>query len=93
MQPYISLLKGDIEEVVRILRDIIRKREEDIEEFDNIPEVQVSGRSVNRVPVNSTDIVPSDRAGDIAFTNDSIYAAIEVTPGVVEWRKSALVTF
>lgn len=93
MDPYISLLKGDPEEIVRILRDIIRKRDEDIEEFDNLQETQVRGRSVNRIPANSTDVLASDRAGDIAFTDDSIYVAIEVTPGVVEWRKSALATF
>ena len=93
MEPYISLLQEDPKEIVRILRDIIRKRQDDIIEFDNLKETQVSGRSVNRIPANATDVLPSDRLGDISITDDSIYVLKEITPGVVEWRKSTLATF
>jgi len=87
MKTYPSLTTKDTEDLAKALQQIIRIRKEDVQDYDNLNNVFISGRSVGRVvPTTSADVLDTDRLGDILFTATYIYNLID-NSGTLEWRR------
>lgn len=61
---------------------------EDISEFDNLKNVFISGRKVEKVPSASNDVVATDREGD--FNYDASYIYILIDNSGLTWRRATL---
>lgn len=85
MDPYIKLQFETPEEFALILRDIIRKREFDVEDFNKI------GSTVNRVPSSSTNVLDNEQVGATAY--DSGYFYVLVDDSGPTWKRTALSSF
>ncbi len=71
---------------------VVGSREDDIREFNNLPNRFVSGRKVERIPSSSTDVLASDKVGDINYTSDSFYVLLD-DGGNLVWRVGSLSAF
>lgn len=77
------------EELVNFAKDVARKRLEDIANFNNLPNLFISGRKVAKVPTGSADVDPSDRIGDFNYTTSYLYICVDDS-GTAAWRRVAL---
>lgn len=77
------------EQLVDFAKDVARKRQEDIVEFNNLPNVFISGRKVAKVPTGSADVAPSDRIGDLNYDASYLYICVD-DGGTAAWRRVAL---
>jgi hypothetical protein len=71
------------------LQEMDRIREDDISNFENLPQLLVSGRKVQRIPANSGDVLPADRVGDLNYDDDYLYLAVLSGSSLV-WRRIGL---
>lgn len=92
MEAYKYLGSSDPEDIARVVRDLVRTREQDIIDFNNLPNRFISGRSVGRVPTSSSDVLATDRVGDASYDNQYIYYLID-NAGTAEWRRINLHSF
>ncbi len=79
-------------DVQRQLREITNVRKDDITQFFNLSAIFVSGRSVGKSPVSSTDVDVADRIGDRS-NDDSFFYILVDNGGAAEWRRVALGSF
>lgn len=86
MKGYLKVNTND--DLLDFAKDVARKRQEDIAEFNNLPNVFINGRKVNKVPTGSTDIADS-RVGDFNFTVSFLYICVN-NSGTAAWRRVAL---
>lgn len=70
-------------DVQQQLRDITRTRKDDISQFKALPDYLISGRSVNRIPSSSADVVATDRVGDIS--RDALHTYVLQNPASPAW--------
>lgn len=70
--PYYSA--ADMEEIVEILDQICRTRKDDILVIGDLINTFIGGRSVGRVPSSSSDVLATDKIGDINFDYSTGYA-------------------
>lgn len=87
MKPYPIVNRP--EDLVDFAKDVARKRQEDIANFNNLPNLFMSGRKVGKVPTGSSDIAPSDRVGDFNYTTSYLYICVD-NGGTAAWRRVAL---
>lgn len=87
MKTYMNVRGPD--DLVNFAKDVARKRLEDISNFDNIPNLFISGRKVAKVPTGSADIVASDRIGDFNYDANYLYICVNVS-GTAAWRRVAI---
>lgn len=92
MEPYKTLYSEDPQDVVSVVRDIVRAREQDVKDYENLPSRFISGRSVSRVPSSSADVLVTDRIGDASYDNQYVYYLID-NAGTAEWRRINLHSF
>lgn len=89
---YPLLLSGSEKDIKDVLSDIIRLRQtEDLPDFNNLVNVFVSGRSVNRIPSAPNDVLATDSQGDISYDDDYQYTLVMVS-GSLLWDRRALDT-
>ena len=92
MKPYPklgSVIKPTVEDHARVLEVIIKERPSDIKDFDNLSNVFVSGRKVARIPSGASDVLPTDKVGDINYTTSFLYILVD-NAGTATWRRVAL---
>lgn len=82
-------MSGDIQDVGKILREVVRMREEDIGDFDNLQNIFMRGRKVGKTPTSSTDTAVTDREGDFNYSATYFYLCIN-NAGTIAWRRIAL---
>ena len=85
MQPY---PKNSTKENVPNNVDIIaRLRDQDIIDRNNFPAIFLSGRSVTKIPASHSDVVASDRLGDLNITKTYAYCLVldGITPKWGRW--------
>jgi hypothetical protein len=93
MQPYPVIPKDStLEFLTEKAAYVQRLREEDIENFNNLKNIFISGRKVGKIPTSSTDITAGDRVGDFNYTASHLYIVVD-DAGSGEWRRIALGVF
>ena len=93
LEQYPVLREETLNDVCTVLRDIIRKRESDRSEFNNLRGHFIAGRKVTRVPSSSTDILDTDRIGDLTATAEYIFIVVDDGSGNPVWRRASLGSF
>lgn len=93
-EPYPEIVDGELGELVRAYRTVTRIRQDDINDYANLPNRFMSGRLVGKVPSASTDAAVTDRPGDFSFATDAsyMYFFVESTATPV-WRRVTLGAF
>ena len=87
MRPYPSVNRKDLENVIDAVQFIVRQRELDIRDWNNLQNIFVNGRKVARIaPTGSADVLPTDKVGDIIFDEDYVYYLYH-NAGTAEWRR------
>lgn len=80
-------------DVVPALRQIQRLREaEDIVDWNNLPQIYMSGRKVGKIPGSSADVTTGDKIGDFNYTASFMYLLVDDS-GTPAWRRITLSTF
>lgn len=93
MEPYKNLMAETVDDLAKVVRDIVRTRDKDIADYNNLPNRFISGRSVGRaVPVDSFDVLATDRVGDVLHDHQYVYYLID-NAGSIEWRRINLHSF
>lgn len=87
MQPYPKLITQ--ENIVPILMQISRLREEDITDRNTFEAIFMKGRKVGKVPTASNDVAATDRIGDFNYTASYFYILVD-NSGTPTWRRTAL---
>ena len=91
MKNYPYSLSGP-DDIVKLLRFIVKERPNDISDFNNLKDVFISGRKVSKIPANSSDVVATDRVGDFNYDPDFIYICLN-DGGTVKWLTAPLTDF
>lgn len=91
MQPYPKTTQPNVNDAVQTLGVIARLRDQDIIDRNRFPMIFLSGRTVAKIPTASTDVVATDRIGDMSFAVDGsfVYFFVAVS-GTPAWRRIAL---
>lgn len=76
-------------DILRWIADVTRDRANDLSDYEA---QQATKPSIYPVPSSMTDLIGTEKAGDIAVTSGFIYVVID-NAGVLEWRRAALSTF
>jgi len=80
-----------LEDALKVLGFIVRERQNDVREWDNLAQIYMSGRKVGKIPSASNDVAVEDRLGDFSFAADASYMYFLVdNVGTTEWRRAAL---
>ena len=90
MKPWPRDIKKTNESIVSALNYMVRARKDDITEFDNLGNVFISGRKVDRIPTGSTDIVATDSVGDFNYDENYIYILVIDGSSNIVWRRASL---
>lgn len=92
MKKYPKIVPIDQVQTRELLTYITRERDNDVLEFNNLPEVFMRGRKVGKIPTASLDIDPDDRVGDFNYNTLHLYLCVDVG-GSAEWRRIDMHTF
>lgn len=86
-----QLEEGQLERIIDWIEEVNRLREnEDISDFDNLPNRFVRGRSVERIPGDPDSVLATDEVGDVSNDSAFIYELVEETAGTPRWNRRAL---
>ena len=80
--------ESNVRQIIDNLQEIARLREqEDISDFNNLPQRFVGGRTGTRVPTDPDSVLATDEVGDVV--NDSLYEykLVEETSGTARWDR------
>ncbi len=81
------------EKTTDLLKFIIRERNNtDVDAFNNLPQVFVSGRKVGKIPANSGDVSVTDVLNDVNWDDQYIYILTTDALGDPAWGRSPLDT-
>lgn len=89
MRPYPTIFSSDNAALKQALDFIGRERQADVQEFNNLPNVFITGRKVGKIPSASADVVATDRPGDFSYDASFIYICLN-NAGTVVWRRATL---
>jgi len=80
--------------VVDVVNDIIRLRQEDIDEIGNIDAGKKKGRirteTRGSVPSSATDVAAGDFEGDVVLDASYIYTLVNVPSTGLRWHRDTL---
>lgn len=91
MKNYPKELKNQ-NDVFNLLNYIVKERINDVKDFDNLKNIFMRGRKVNKVPTSSTDIEVKDNLGDFNYDASYLYILVD-NGGSNEWRRAPLQTW
>lgn len=77
------------DDILRGLQYIVRLRSDDVEAYNNLNNVFISGRKVGRIPSGSPDVIDGDVVGDFNVNATHAYFLID-NAGTAEWRRVAV---
>lgn len=89
MKNYPAMVLRSVDDVIILCRYILKERSNDVNDFNNLKNIFMSGRKVNKIPTESTDVLPSDRVGDMNYDDNYIYLLVD-NSGNPQWRRVAL---
>jgi hypothetical protein len=72
---------------------VVEIRDDDLTAFNNLSELFIGGRKVEKIPANSTDIAITDKEGDVNYNATNLYILMDIGGGTLEWRTVALAAF
>lgn len=72
-----------------VLDFIVRERQSDVKDFDNLQSRFMAGRKVGKIPTSSADVAASDRLGDFNYSASYYYLLVD-NAGTPAWRRIAL---
>ena len=81
----------DDKELLEFCKDISRKREKDVQDFDNLTNIFISGRKVAKIPSSSSDVT-GNNIGDFNYDSDYLYVCVN-NSGNAAWRRVAIGAF
>lgn len=84
MKEYPDLGDGILKNVDYVLRLIVRERKTDVNDFNNLNNVFMSGRKVGKVPTGAADITDGDRVGDFNYDPSYLYIVVN-NSGTAQW--------
>ena len=94
MQPFPKLIDETLAGVSGVIRFIVRARDGDVTDNNNLPNIYMRGRRVGKIPTSSSNVVPDDKIGDFSFAVDGSYIYFLVSnAGSPQWRRAALATW
>ena len=85
----LNINNSDNEEILKVLREIIRLRGRDITDFNNLNKIFLPGRSTSRVPSTPADTLADDQPGDIVNDGTFEYKLID-DAGDFKWDRRLL---
>lgn len=91
MKNYPNIEPKTLADINVLLRYIQKERRNDINDFNNLKDVFISGRKVGKIPTGASDISITDKLGDFNFDADYIYICVDNSGA--EWRRVALSTW
>lgn len=92
MDKYIKLLSEVNSDLAFVLRDIVKKREQDVDDFDFLDTRFV--RKSAHIPSASNDVLSTDIFNDMSYDAATGYLYIfGNNAGTPEWRRIQLATF
>lgn len=92
MKPFPKYTVSNLPELIEIVRYILKERRNDINDFENLKNVFISGRKVGKIPTGATDITNDDKVGDISYDASYLYIVVD-NSGTAEWRRVALASW
>lgn len=87
---YIALRNSDTQSIVDWISHATRARDFDLEDFDD--QQSYNPRIYTRIPSSSSDLVGTEKAGDIAADTSFLYVVVD-NSGTLEWQRVAISTF
>lgn len=88
MKLYPALKERAVDAVSVVMEFIIRERQYDVQDWNNLPQRFMLGRKVGKVPSSSADVAATDKIGD--FNYDASYFYILVDNSGAAWRRATL---
>lgn len=80
---------NSLDQVQIALTEIARLRDQDIRDFNNLTNIFMRGRKVEKVPSGAADVAALDRVGDFNYTASYLYILVN-NSGTNAWRRVAL---
>lgn len=92
MDPYIKVLSETTKDLALVLRDIVKKRQADIDDFSNLRSSVFI--KTTRVPSASNDVLDSDNINNMSYDATTGYLYIlGDNAGTLQWRRVQLATW
>jgi hypothetical protein len=91
MKNFPNIEPKNLTDIQEILRYIQKERRNDINDFNNLNKVFISGRKVGKIPTGASDIQDTDKIGDFNFDADYLYICVDNSGA--EWRRATLSTW
>lgn len=79
-------------ELIDCVRYIQKNRKDDVNQFNNLKNVFISGRRSDKIPTSSTDVTNLDFVGDFNVTASFAYFLID-NAGTAVWRRVAVASW
>jgi len=76
-----------------VINRMTELRNNDIGDFNNLPNRFIAGRKGDRIPSSSTDVVSTDNEGDINYDSTHLYILLDTGSSVLAWRRVAIASF
>jgi hypothetical protein len=89
MKNFPNMVLRSVDDLYVLARYILKERNNDVNDFNNLKNIFMSGRKVGRIPTDSLDVLSSDRIGDMNYDDAYIYILID-NAGTPEWRRAGL---
>lgn len=89
MKLYPILKDATVNGIFEWLKYVVRARTDDVQEFNNLPNIFISGRKVGKIPSASNDTTPEDKIGDVNYSATFLYILVD-NSGTATWRRVAL---
>lgn len=80
----------DLNEALDWIRQATREREFDLEDYNN--QVSTNVTFYNYTPSSSSDLIGTEKPGDIAVSTSYIYVVVD-NAGTLRWQRVATATF
>lgn len=92
MRTYPSLKEKTMTGLIDTVQFITRERDNDVREYNNLPQIYLSGRKVNKIPSGSSDVAATDKLNDFNWDASYMYILVD-NSGTAEWRRITLGVF
>ena len=89
MKSYPSIVRRTLDGIADVVEFIVRERDKDVRDWNNLQNIFVNGRKVGKIPTGSADVDPSDRVGDFNVTTTYAYYLVD-NAGTAVWRRVAV---
>jgi hypothetical protein len=93
MKDYPNFRIESTEDKDSLLYYILKERRNDVNDFNNLKNIFMSGRKTGKIPTSSADVTNADRIGDFNYDYTSGYLYLLVdNAGTGVWSRIALDT-